>query len=129
MCIIIIVCFNTGCDKYWIKKPKDYHNTIWISQNPYLELIVDNEGMLETKFKIDGELENVSLKFKAESAICYRLESGDYEVRDESTMYFYAECEYSKEKCVLKLKEKKEGILEGVDEIVLVKQAYKDKVD
>ena len=127
--ISIVMCLLVGCDRYWIKKPYQYPNSVWISETPYLEMKIDEEGDSKSKLILDGEMTDVEIAFMAESAICYPLDGENADKRIYANRYFVANCKFSKEKCVMKIIEKKEGILEGVDEIVLVNQAYKDKLD
>ena len=127
--ICMIMCLLIGCDRYLKKKPYECPNSVWISESPYLEMKIDEEGDSKSKLILDGELTDVEIGFMAESAICYPLDGENADKRIHANRYFVANCKFSKAKCVMKIIEKKEGILEGVDEIVLVNQKYKDKVD
>ena len=42
--ISIVMCLLVGCDRYWIKKPYQYPNSVWISEEPYLIMKVDGDG-------------------------------------------------------------------------------------
>ena len=121
--ISIVMCLLVGCDRYWIKKPYQYPNSVWISEEPYLIMKVDGDGEEKNFLMVNGKLEEVIILFRSTWSKCYPVE-GAY---IDTNKYFLARCEYSKKKCVFKIIEKKEGILEGVDEIVLVNQKYKDK--
>ena len=119
----IVMCLLVGCVNPFIKNPHDYPNSVWISESPYFKMKVNGEGQSKNILMINGELKEVIMLFKASKSKCYPVE-GAY---IDDNKYFLAECECSKKKCVFKIIKKKEGILEGVDEIVLVNQAYKEK--
>ena len=68
--IVFILIFSTGCDRYWVKKPNDYHNSIWVSINPYLEIKVDENGDTKNKMRISGELVEVDILYRGVNMVC-----------------------------------------------------------
>ena len=94
--VVMIMYLLTGCENPFIKNPHDYPNSVWISKSPYLEMSIDENGMMESKFMVDGELEKVYLAFKAHRVVCFPTDGENADAHIYANKYFRAECEYSK---------------------------------
>ena len=125
VCIIIMV---TGCGRYWEKQPVDYPNTTWKSENPYLEIVVDKDGMAHNRMDIgNGDIIDVDILYRDNWMVCCppaKLIDGEYKYIDKDK-YFKAKCKYSKEKCILNIVKCNLKSLKEVDKIILYNQDYK----
>ena len=119
--MLVVLVFLCGCDRYWEKRINDFPNTVWISEEPYLKIIVDKDG------KMVGE--TIYMKKKVDVIIGLRNKSIRCFINNENEVdvYFVGKCTFSKNKCIITLDKEKKGMLKGYDEIVLVnKSSIKD---
>lgn len=117
-CSLISIALLSQCYVWFFDKETSIEyreNTKWISNNPYMEIVIDLYS-IKGKFKIKDELENIVLFSENGVLECYLDDN-----LEEDVILFKGKYKLKKNVCVIYLEEKMEEYLGEYDKIILNK--------
>ena len=99
---IILSMIMTGCvDLHAGKRPFDYPNSVWVCEDPYIYIVVDEHKITESYLRIGDELQQFDLCFDFGRGVdALKL---DIAVVEEESFLFQGECEFGKDRFTITL--------------------------
>lgn len=118
-CLLFCTLFLMGCDPNAGKRPYNYANTTWVSEEPYIMMKTEKtDEPSYCEMEVNGEIVQVEILFASGTLVAV----APYGSTDDSETYFKGHCKFSKKKCVIKDIEDCKGVLDdSVKEITLIR--------
>jgi len=122
---------NCFVDFYTGKRPIDYPNTRWVSENPDIYFEVTRNGeMTYGQITIDGDAIEIIVSFDYGTGIdFYDLsaytppnESNRYGAIDGTNWLFWGSCKFGKDKLIVTIKKNREFLDDSIKKIIFVRE-------
>jgi len=125
--IITTILSSCGVDFYTGKRPIDYPNTRWVSQNPDIYFEVGKSGEItHAQITINGNIiELLCFFYIAEPIIAFHVISTSNLTEDlnSDTSLFTGKCNFNKDKLVVKIYNNSKGFLDdSIKEIIFLRE-------
>ena len=96
--LFVVAISLFGCEPISKYEPYNYPNSLWVCEEPHMEIAVDTMGNLRPTIEINGEESCFAIGFRAMNAYAYKN-------LNDSTTLFWGHCKFSEDEFTIKIKE------------------------
>jgi len=129
ICIIIFIASLSSCfvDFNSGKRPTDYKNTKWVSDDPEMYFIVRINHKVEySQIIINDDVIELLCNFDYGGGIYFHCprynEEGYLEITNLSDLLFSGICIFSKDKLIVKIKKNNDFLDDSIKEIIFIRE-------
>ena len=98
--LLLVAISLFGCEPISKYEPYNYPNSLWVCEEPHMEIAVDTIGNLRPTIEINGEESCFAIGFRAMNAYAYKN-------LNDSTTLFWGHCKFSEDEFTIILQDGK----------------------
>ena len=134
--VTMMMCFLSSCDPHTGRRPINYPNTRWVSENPdmFFEVGEDIVGRqaVYAQITINGEIVEIMCSFEVSGALVYFSDPSGFDsetgfplegINSNDVELFRGLCKFGSKKLVVTIDKNEKGFLDdSITEIVFIRE-------